>query len=178
LTNVVGHCGSAYDNTVFKDSRTMQENDQLFKRGNNAEWIWADPAYTLRTWVVAPYKWPLSLRTENRIFNDHVSKVRVRSEHAVAIINRKFGSLRGLRISIKNAETHVLALSWIKACIVLHTLIFGVEKGYESWAEQDVFILEGQGTAEAEEGYEGGGYKSSIKTPRWKSQHLHARGMR
>lgn len=150
---VLGHCGSAHDSTVFKDSRTVKDNAKLF---NKQEWIWADSAYTSQTWVITPFKRPWSLQQENRIFNYHVSKVRVRSEHAVGYIKGRFGSLRGLRVRIKDSDSHIQALSWIKTCIVLHTLIFWIEKGREDWAEQDEFILEGHDNEDEDDGYEQG----------------------
>ena len=150
---VIGHCGSAHDSTVFKDSRNVQEHRRLF---TTQEWIWADSAYTLQTWVVTPYKRSWSLQTENRIFNYHVSKVRVRSEHAVGFIKGRFSSLWGLRARIKDAESHIVALSWIKACIVLHTLIFWIEQGCQDLDEQEEFISEGQDEEEQEDGYEEG----------------------
>ena len=150
---VVGHCGSAHDSTAFKDSRAVQEKTRLF---NKQEWIWADSAYTSQTWVVTPYKRPWSLQTENRIFNYHVSKVRVRSEHAVGFLKGRFASLKGLRLRIEDADGHIIALSWIKACIVLHTLIFWIEKGHEDWTEQEELILEGEEEEDSDNEYEEG----------------------
>ena len=95
---MVGHCGSVRDSTAFKDSWTMKEQAKLFSQD---EWLWADSAYTIQPWVVTPYKQP-SLRTENKIFNYYVSKVRVRSEHAMEFLKGRFSSLRGLRQAIQD----------------------------------------------------------------------------
>ena len=138
---VVGHCGSAHDSTVFKDSRCVQEQQQLF---TPKEWIWGDSAYTAQTWMVTPYKRPLSMQPDNRRFNYHLSKVRVRSEHAVGFLKGRFASLSGLRIQIRDADSHIAALSWIRACIILHTLIFWIENGHEDWQEQQGMILKGR----------------------------------
>ena len=105
--------------------------------------MWGDSAYTSHTWMVTPFKRPLSMQPDNRSFNYHLSKVRVRSEHAVGFLKGRFGSLRGLRIRIQDSDTHLAAVSWIQACIILHTLIFWIENGNENWQEQQAFILEG-----------------------------------
>ena len=125
---VVGLCGSAHDSTVFKDSWCVQEQQQLF---TSKEWIWGDSAYTTQTWMITPYKRPLSMQPENRRFNYHLSQVRVRSEHTVGFLKGRFASLRRFQIQILDADSHMTALSWIRACIILHTFIFWIEKGHE-----------------------------------------------
>jgi hypothetical protein len=55
----------------------------------------------------------------------------VKSEHAMGYIKGRFCSLRGLRQQIDTAQDHQRAIAWIKACIVLHTLIFHIEHGEE-----------------------------------------------
>ncbi len=97
--------------------------------------------------VVTPFKKPLSNLRENKIFNYHLSRVslfeanaihlltdrqvRVKSEHAMGYIKGRFCSLRGLRQQIDSPQDHQRAIAWIKACIVLHTLIFFIEHGHE-----------------------------------------------
>jgi len=46
-------------------------------------------------------------------------------------IKGRFCSLRGLRQQIDDAVDHERAITWIKACIVIHTLIFQIEHGQE-----------------------------------------------
>jgi len=46
-------------------------------------------------------------------------------------IKGRFCSLRGLRQQIDDAVDHERAIAWIKACIVIHTLIFRIERGQE-----------------------------------------------
>lgn len=71
---VVGHCGSAHDSTVFRDSRTYQDHGSLFSAD---EWMWADSAYGLEDWCITPFKRPLSDLQENKTFNYHLSRVGV-----------------------------------------------------------------------------------------------------
>jgi hypothetical protein len=46
-------------------------------------------------------------------------------------IKGRFCSLHGLRHQIDDAVDHERAIAWIKACIVIHTLIFRIEHGQE-----------------------------------------------
>ena len=64
---VIGHCGSAYDLTVFHDSRTYHNSGHLF---NENEWM-----YTLDNWCITPYKRPHAALPENKTFNNHLSQV-------------------------------------------------------------------------------------------------------
>jgi DDE superfamily endonuclease len=142
---VIGHCGSAHDSTVFRDSRTYQNSRNLF---NENEWMWADSAYALDSWCITPYKKPHAALDENRTFNYYLSRVyislapsgtllinfkqvRVKSEHAMGYLKGRFSSLRGLRQRIDGTTDHKRALAWVKSCIVIHTLISFVEQGDE-----------------------------------------------
>ncbi|PPQ94789.1 hypothetical protein CVT25_008391 [Psilocybe cyanescens] len=115
---VVGYCGSAHDATVFRVSQTYAHSDKLFK---DSEWIWADSAYALDMWCVTPYKKPLSNCPENAKFNYHLSLVR----------------------QIDDAKDHERAVAWIKACIVIHTLVFFIEHGHEDKEHIKRLIQEG-----------------------------------
>ncbi|THV04471.1 hypothetical protein K435DRAFT_598224, partial [Dendrothele bispora CBS 962.96] len=47
-----GYTGSTHDSTAFEGTRIAKEYDELL----DGEWVWADSAYPIQTWVVAPYK--------------------------------------------------------------------------------------------------------------------------
>jgi hypothetical protein len=57
---------------------------------------------------------------ENIRFNNHVSMVRIRSEHAIGFLKGRFASLKHLRINIVDEAAHIFATYWIAACIGLH----------------------------------------------------------
>ncbi|KAF7328200.1 DDE Tnp4 domain-containing protein [Mycena venus] len=138
---VIGHCGSAHDSTAFADARTYKERDTLFKKdGEDREWMWADSAYGLDWWCVTPYKRPASLQPNNKTFNYHLSRVRVKSEHSVGYVKGRFSSLRGLRQQIDSSIAHERALAWVKACLVIHTLVGFIESGKEDeeFLEEDL----------------------------------------
>ncbi|KLO10886.1 hypothetical protein SCHPADRAFT_806927, partial [Schizopora paradoxa] len=105
---------------------TIYKNPGKFLVGN--EFIWADSAYPLQTWLVAPYKKPLRDLPENEEFNNHVSMVRIRSEHAIGFLKGRFKSLKGLRVKIQDKRTHRLATYWVIACIMVHSFAMKCEE--------------------------------------------------
>ena len=54
-------------------------------------------------------------------------------------IKGRFQSLRGLRQQIKNPRDHILAIAWIKACLILHNLIIDIEGEID---ESDPFYIQ------------------------------------
>lgn len=100
----------------------------------------------IETWLIAPYKKPERDLRENEIFNNHVSMVRIRSEHAIGFLKGRFQSLKGLRVNITDEATHKLATYWVAACIGLHSFALMCEEEDRA-ADEDVmndpFIQEG-----------------------------------
>ncbi|KDR66667.1 hypothetical protein GALMADRAFT_45593, partial [Galerina marginata CBS 339.88] len=95
----------------------FMEHDVIFEEG---EFIWGDSAYPINIWVVAPFKKPESDDPNNTILDNHVSIVRIRSEHAIGFLKERFQSLKGLRINIRDEANHKFATYWIVSCIGLH----------------------------------------------------------
>jgi len=46
-----GHTGSTHDSTAWEDTRIVREREEIIKDG---EWIWADSAYPVRTFLYLP----------------------------------------------------------------------------------------------------------------------------
>jgi len=105
----------------------------------DGEWVWADSAYPvcqrlflipsssllthphkIDTWIVSPYKKPEQNLPDNEVFNNHVSRVQIQSEHAIGYLKGCFHSLKNLHLKIKDKATHILATYWIAACIGVH----------------------------------------------------------
>jgi hypothetical protein len=104
----------------------------------------------LQTWVIAPYKKPERDLPQNEVFNNHVSMVRIRSEHAIGFLKGRFQSLKGLRVRIKDRKSHQFATYWVAACIGLHAFAMqreaeeqGAMDNSDSEDEEDPFIAEG-----------------------------------
>jgi hypothetical protein len=64
---------------------------------------------------------------ENKNFNYHVSKIRVRSEHCIGYLKGRFQSLRGLRVRIQNSQDIRRASAWIISCICIHNFVLDLE---------------------------------------------------
>jgi hypothetical protein len=77
---------------------------------------------------VAPYRAPERSLKKNAEFNLHVSRLRIRSEHAIGFLKGRFPSLKGLRLQINNACMHRIATYWISACIAVHMFAFRIER--------------------------------------------------
>jgi len=101
----------------------------------------------IEVWVVTPFKKPESDLPGNETFNNHVSIVRIRSEHAIGFLKGRFQSLKGLRINIRNEEGHKFATYWIVSCIGLHSFAMKCEREERAAADRgsdsDSFIEQG-----------------------------------
>ncbi|GLB34545.1 putative DDE superfamily endonuclease [Lyophyllum shimeji] len=138
-----GFTGSTHDSTAWEETRFYQDYE-TFLQGE--EFIWGDSAYPIEIWLVAPYKRPDRDVEDNEIFNNHLSIIRIRSEHAIGFLKGRFQSLKGLRINIKNEATHKFATYWVVSCIGLHGFAMiceAEERGGSSTEETDPFIMEG-----------------------------------
>jgi hypothetical protein len=96
--------------------------------------------------VVCPYKKPESEAPENTPFNNQVSMLRIRSEHAIGFLKGRFQSLKGLRVSINDEKSHKYATYWAMCCISLHNVAMAHEaasKSHGSDSNSDPFVLEG-----------------------------------
>ena len=107
----------------------------------------------IETWVVAPYKKPKREIHENKEFNNHVSMVRIQSEHAIGFLKGRFYLLKHLHIRIKDERSHKFATYWIAACIGIHA--FAMQCEDEEWSddeesEEDPFITEGVSSSESD----------------------------
>jgi hypothetical protein len=78
---------------------------------------------------------------ENTTYNYYVSKVRIRSEHAIGYLKGTWQSLRGLRIRLDNEDHIHYATLWIITCIHLHTFALGHQMGIN--ISSDCFFQKG-----------------------------------
>jgi hypothetical protein len=113
-----GHTGSTHDSTAWTHTRLAKDHEHLMEPG---EWVWADSAYPVDVWIVSPYKKPERDLPDNEEFNKHVSRVRIRSEHAIGFLKGRFHSLKNLHLKIRDKKSHILATFWVAACIAVHS---------------------------------------------------------
>jgi hypothetical protein len=128
--------------------RLAKDHEHLMEPG---EWVWADSAYPVDVWIVSPYKKPERDLPDNEEFNKHVSRVRIRSEHAIGFLKGRFHSLKNLRLKIRDKKSHILATFWVAACIAVHSFAMQC-KEYERRLDrsdsghsspEDPFVAEG-----------------------------------
>ncbi|KAF7293087.1 DDE Tnp4 domain-containing protein [Mycena indigotica] len=112
-----GYVGSTHNATAWTGTRVYRELSTLLLEG---EFIWGDAAYPLSRWLSAPIKGPEKETPDNTTFNNHVSYVRVKSEHCIGFVKGRLQSLKGLRLTINNEADHIYATQWIMACVVVH----------------------------------------------------------
>lgn len=122
----LGHTGSVHDSLAFRSTRTYLEHERVFGPG---EFMFADSAYPIETWSVAPFKKPRhrALTPDERTFNYWVSRVRIRVEHTIGLLKGRFQSLLELRINVHNNQHHLYTIMWCRACIILHNLVLRIE---------------------------------------------------
>lgn len=84
---------------------------------------------------------------ENERFNNHLSMLRIQSEHAIGFLKGRFHSLKHLRVNIRDEATHKIATYWVSACIGIHAFALRneeEERGEDADSDNpDPFIAEG-----------------------------------
>ncbi len=118
-----GFNGSRHDIHCFGFTRLSKHHEDLLPNG---KWCWGDLRYPLQSWLMIPYK-ILNRTKGNRDFNYALSRVRIRSEHAIGYLKRQFQSLKELRVRINNRKDMRFASCWIQVCIILHVFVIDHE---------------------------------------------------
>lgn len=67
----------------------------------------------------------------------------------MGFLKGRFQSLKGLRQQLKNEIDHLRAVEWIRACIVIHTLIHEIEYGNEDAVWEEEVVAAGLSTDES-----------------------------
>ena len=80
-----------------------------------------------------PYRNPQE--SEKLEFNSKVSSARIIVEHVMGILKGRWGSLRGLRLKIKDREDTKKANNWIICCLILHNIVSGFN---DEWVDEFV----------------------------------------
>ncbi|KAF8231143.1 hypothetical protein L208DRAFT_1153540, partial [Tricholoma matsutake] len=107
--------------TAWTHTHLAKEHHNLMESG---EWVWADSAYPVNVWIVLPYKKPEHDLPDNEEINKQVSRVCIRSEHAIGFLK----ALKNLCLNISNKRTHILETYWVAACIGVHSFAMQCEE--------------------------------------------------
>ncbi|KAH7919059.1 hypothetical protein BV22DRAFT_968194, partial [Leucogyrophana mollusca] len=127
--------------SVFLKTRVSRSPEEFFDDG---EWVWADSAYGSQTWCVVPFKRPSQgdLTADQKTFNYHLSKVRVRSEHLFGALKGRFQSLKELRFQIQSERQLEYANMWTRCIFILHNMIIKIEEDLDLRSAEE-FVNEG-----------------------------------
>ena len=135
---VSGFNGSRHDSHCFLETSLYKHRSSLLTVD---EWIWADVGYPLHDWLMIPYKKPHNRSVSNRDFNYNLSRIRIRSEHAIGYLKGRFQFLKELRIAIHTEQDIVYVAAWINACIILHAFAIDEEELSKDF-EEDGYLFE------------------------------------
>jgi hypothetical protein len=132
----VGQVGSVHDSRAFKSTSRCKKPGTYFS--NAKEYMLGDKGYALTNRMIVPYKEPLRHDPRARRFNKHLSRARVKIEHAFGVLKARFPSLSSLPVYIRRADDHTRAVEWISACFVLHNLLLSVDGDNDDWFNMDI----------------------------------------
>ena len=129
---------------------------------------------------------------DNEVFNNHLSMIRIRSEHAIGFLKGRFQSLKGLRLRVVDSRSHKFATYWVLACTAIHA--FAMQCEAEERASQgedadtvddDPFIRQGLSDSDSSDdgvvpqaGTQGGGSAARVRAGRAQREYLKRRLLR
>ena len=137
-----GWPGSTHDNRVLRCSKLFKNRADYFEP---MEYLLGDSAYSDSAIMVQSFKKARNegmLPRDKELFNSHLARVRIKSEHCIGMLKGRFPCLRGMNTFIKHGGKEVKEVVDILAsCAVLHNLLLDYDDIIpQEWYEE----LEGQ----------------------------------
>jgi hypothetical protein len=135
-----GWPGCSHDYRIFRNSEMFNNPEQYFER---TEYILADSAFRPSWYCVPAFTNPTTggfMDAEESLFNTHMSKARVISEHTIGLLKGRFPWLRSIRKSItEDPEQFRSILHLIDATIILHNMLILQGDASDDWEDSSVF---------------------------------------
>lgn len=119
ISNVQGCTGAAPESFVQTRGSWHKYPSAYFFAG---QYLLGDKGMKYTRWVLGPYMQPELTSAERRNFNFQLARLRVRSEHTIGILNRRWSSLKELRLGIGSDKAFSHVTDWVLACCVVHNI--------------------------------------------------------
>lgn len=141
LYYLAGWPGSTHDNRVFKSSNLFKDRDSFF---SPLEYIIGDSAYSNSSIMVPAFKKTrneVNLSRNKELFNFHLAKLRIKSEHCIGLLKGRFQCLKGMNTYISGEDDVKFIVDCFGACCVLHNLLLSYndeipQEWYEDLADE------------------------------------------
>ena len=128
LYYLAGWPGSTHDNRVLKSSNLYLNRENYF---SHLEYLLGDSAYSNSSIMVPAFKKGRNetvLPRDKELFNTHLARVRIKSEHCIGILKGRFQCLKGLNTYISRGEDDVkYIVDLVSACCILHNLLLSFD---------------------------------------------------
>ena len=135
-----GWPGSAHDNQIFWHTKIAKNAKRYF---SPHQYLIGDSAIENNWFVVSAFKKPtgMEILQQHQLFNDHMAKLRIISEHTIGILKGRLPWLRSICILITDKiESLEKILHYIDAKIILHNLLIELnEKEDPDWIDLEEF---------------------------------------
>lgn len=131
LRSSISFTASTHDSTAFKATKLYLDRCRYF---NPNSYVLADKAYQLEGHFITPFKNPTARLPSNSAFNQPLSNLRVKIEHALGVLKARFPSLIELSVCIREDvyRDHMRVHKWTIACMVLHNILYFFEEA-DTW---------------------------------------------
>ena len=119
----LGHTGCEDDSAVWKSTSLFREPERAF---TDQQYLLADSDYPASDQCVPLFtRLPgeADLPLQENLFNYRMARPRDKVEKCFGELKRRFTSLQGLRVRIRNAEAEQRVNDWILACVIIHNLL-------------------------------------------------------
>jgi hypothetical protein len=136
-----GMPGTCHDARVYRQTRLFKYPEQYF---GPQQFLVADSALPNSPTVVSAYKCPNghSLNMDQSLFNTHLGRIRITSEHTIGILKGRFPWLKSIPMVITERASSVRKiLQYIDCCIVLHNLLIENDEIPDDWCDTDDISL-------------------------------------
>ena len=88
----------------------------------NGQYLLGEKGMLYSRHVIGPFTEPECTCSEHRSSNYQLALLRVKSEYAIGILKRRWGSSKKLRLSLATDRQFSLAMTWNTACVFLHNI--------------------------------------------------------